>query len=157
MLYTVYLKYVMVASQVKKIEVYAFLLNFWYLSCRYSYLVRLFFSYWAFKSHTVFKLRSSVCIHVSLPSLSLSLAVLQSPCGLLEVQRRCQQLRSCEKMTRVKRNKPDGLYRSSPNLGLLLAVAQAFIYPGHGSKCFLDFSIYRVLIPVLVYVQVSVR
>lgn len=35
-------------------------------------IFRLFSRYWAFKSHTVFKLRSSVCIHVSLPSLSLS-------------------------------------------------------------------------------------
>lgn len=57
----------------------------------------------------------------------------------------------------MKRNKPGRLSRSSPNLGLLLALAQVFIHPGHGSKRFLDFSIHRVLIPVLVYVQVSVR
>lgn len=60
-------------------------------------------------------------------------------------------------MTRVKRNKHGRLYRSSPNLGLLLVLAQVFIHPGHGSKRFLDFSIHRVLILVLVFVQVSVR
>lgn len=52
-------------------------------------------------------------MHSCLPSVSLSLAVLQRTCRLLEVQHRCQQLGSCEKMTRVKRN-PVGSIGAAP-------------------------------------------
>lgn len=113
-----------------------FLLNFWYFTCGHWYLVRLLFSFWVFKvfpSIQVVELSMCSCLPF------LSLAVLHSPCGLLEVHCRCWQLASCEKMAKIKRSKPFRLYRNKPYLGLPWSVTLVFIHSGHRNKLFLDF------------------